>query len=162
MARRRMTAAAWTPASVPPVSYHFPIELGSLRRLKARQVDPYPVMEYHMKRLFTMCAAVGASLLATSFALAVDPAFTPPNPPEPREQTTHRGPMSSYFADADQKVAAKKAEKTTTEVTPASASCACESKSCSSETPSCGNETPSCGSETPSCGSSCGCDDNWC
>src|SRR3954469_11248240 len=110
------TAAAWTPASVPPgssrVSHHFPIELESHPRLKARQIDPYPVMEYHMKRLLTMCAAVGASLLATSFALAVEPALSPPDPSLPGEQTTHRGSINSYFADADQKDSgARKSEK---------------------------------------------------
>src|SRR4051812_48643734 len=83
----------------PRVSYHFPIELESHPRLKARQIDPYPVMEYHMKRLLTMCAAVGASLLATSFALAVEPALTPPDPSLPGEQTIHRGSINSYFAD---------------------------------------------------------------
>src|SRR3954462_265242 len=110
---------------VPRVSYHFPIELESPPRLKARQVDPYPVMEYHMKRLLTMCAAVGASLLATSFALAVEPALTPPDPSQPGEQTTHRGAMHRFFADADQKSGeAKQSEKATNEVTPASATCA--------------------------------------
>src|SRR3954471_3144050 len=93
----RRTAAAWTPALVlpfsRPLSYPFPIELESHRRLKARQVDPYLVMEYHMKRLLTMCAAFGASLLATSFALAVEPGFAPPSPPDSGEQTTYRGSL---------------------------------------------------------------------
>src|SRR5205823_3501818 len=117
--------------------------------------------EYHMKRLLTMCAAVGASLLATSFALAADPGPAPPDPLQPREQTTHSSSLNAYFVNAEQKQSeAKHEEKATKEVTPASASCACESKS--SEAPSCGSESPSCGSETPSCGSGCGCDDNWC
>ncbi len=61
-----------------------------------------------MKRIVTLCAAVGAGLLMTSFALAADlqydlSADTPPTPATNRQPTYLRGSMTAYFADADKK-----------------------------------------------------------
>src|SRR6478672_3028287 len=116
-----------------------------------------------MKRFLTMCAAIGAGFVMTSFVLAAEPQLAPPTGPATSDaQPVKKSPMNGYF---EEKGAAKKLDAN---VAPASdeekatTDCASESKSCSSEAPSCGSESPSCGCEAGGCGSGCGCDDNWC
>jgi hypothetical protein len=107
-----------------------------------------------MKRFVTMCAAVGAGFMMTSFALAIEPQFASPEAGQP---VYMRGTMAAYFADADKKSEgdAKKEEK------PAKEEHAAAPSSCGSESSSCGSEAPSCGSEAGG-DSACGCDDHWC
>src|SRR6478672_9213439 len=108
-------------------------------------------MEYpQMKRFVTICAAVGAGFMMTSFALAIEPQFASPEASQEAGQPVYmRGTMAAYFADAEKpkEGAAKSEEKPMTEEKAAApASCGCESNSCGSEAPSCGSEA-GCGSE---------------
>jgi hypothetical protein len=111
-----------------------------------------------MKRFVTMCAAVGAGLMMTSFALAIEPPIASPEDSQSAGQPVYmRGTMAAYFADAD-----KKSEgDAKTEEKPAKEEHAAAPSSCGCESSSCGSEAPSCGSDT-TCGSGCGCDDHWC
>jgi hypothetical protein len=106
-----------------------------------------------MKRFVTLCAAVGAGFMMTSFALATEPQFASPEAEQSTGQPVYlRGTMTAYFADADKpkEGAAKTEEKPMTEEKAAApASCGCESKD------SCGSDAPSCG-DAPGCGSACG------
>ena len=90
-----------------------------------------------MKRFVTLCAAVGAGFMMTSFALANEPQLNPPEAsPEAGQPVYMRGTMAAYFADADKpkEGEAKKEEKPKHEEKAAApASCGCESNSCSSE-----------------------------
>jgi len=127
-----------------------------------------------MNRFVTVCAAIGASAVMTSFALAATPQMSPPDPDSETYRTTSgevatpylKGRMVAYFQDADKKNEAppmpapampapgKAEEKPAKDVAPVSdSSCGCESASCGSEAPSCGEEAGCC--------SECGCDD-WC
>ena len=103
-----------------------------------------------MKRFLTLCAAIGAGFVMTSFALAIEPQLNPPEAsPEAGQPVYLRGTMAAYFADADKKSEgdAKKEEKPMHEEKAAAASnCGCESNSCGNEAPSCGSEAPGCGS----------------
>jgi hypothetical protein len=121
-----------------------------------------------MKRFVTICAAIGAGLLATSFALADEPQLAPPSGAQPATSNdappvVKRGKMASYFdVDAQTKHNdANVAPASNEEAASTKSGCSCESNSCGSESPCCGNETTSCGSEAGCC-SSCGCNDNWC
>src|SRR6476646_9545866 len=111
-----------------------------------------------MKRFVTMCVALGAGLMMTSFALAIEPQFASPEDSLSAGQPVYmRGTMAAYFADADKKSegdATTEGKPTKEEHAAAPSSCGCESSSCGSETPSCGSDT--------GCGSGCGCDDHWC
>ncbi len=113
-----------------------------------------------MKRLLTMCAALGASLLATSFALAAEPqvAQAETNDGQP---VYMRGTMAAYFADADKPKEgdAKKEEKPMKEEKAAAAP-SCGSSSCGSDAPSCSSDTPECGSACGAGGGTCFCP-NW-
>src|SRR6185436_6421568 len=98
-----------------------------------------------MKRFLTMCAAIGAGFVMTSFVLAAEPQLAAPAPPVPTDtQPVKKSPMNGYFEDAGVK------KHQDANVAPVSneekADCGCESNSCSSEASSCGSETPSCGS----------------
>src|SRR6476660_2521081 len=97
-----------------------------------------------MKRFVTLCAAVGAGFMMTSFALAVEPHIASPEALQSAGEPVYmRGTMAAYFADADKKSEgdAKKEEKPMKEEHAAAPS------SCGSESSSCGSEAPSCGSE---------------
>jgi hypothetical protein len=114
-----------------------------------------------MKRFVTICAAVGAGFMMTSFALAIESQFAPPDASQPGSEPVYmRGTMAAYFADADKKSDgdAKKEEKPMHEETAAAASsCGGESNSCANEAPSCG-EAAGCGSTVG--GGTCFCE-NW-
>jgi hypothetical protein len=112
-------------------------------------------MEYpQMKRFVTLCAAVGAGVMMTSVALAIEPQFASPEVTQEAGQPVYmRGTMAAYFADAEKPKeatppAAEENKEEKSEA-PAASSCSCESKD------SCGSEAPSCGDST-GCGSACG------
>src|SRR4051794_34455667 len=114
-----------------------------------------------MKRFVTLCAAVGAGFMMTSFALAIEPQFALPDATQPGSEPVYmRGTMAAYFADAEKKSdgETKKEEKPMHEETAAAASsCGGESNSCANEAPSCG-EAAGCGSAVG--GGTCFCE-NW-
>jgi hypothetical protein len=116
-----------------------------------------------MKRFLTMCAAIGAGFVMTSFVLAAEPQLSPPTPPAPADtQPVKKSPMNGYFEDAGVKKHVDANVAPVSDEEKATTNCACESNSCASEASSCGSEAPSCGSEAGGCGSACGCDDHWC
>ena len=52
-----------------------------------------------MKRFVTLCAAVGAGFMMTSFALATEPQFASPEASPSTGPVYMRGTMAAYFAD---------------------------------------------------------------
>ncbi len=115
-----------------------------------------------MKGFITLCAAVGAGFMMTSFALAIEPQFASPEATQSTGEPVYlRGTMAAYFAD-DKKGEGDTDtdEKPMHEEKAATSSCGCESSSCGDEAPACGEEAPECGSECGAGGGTCFCE-NW-
>jgi hypothetical protein len=113
-----------------------------------------------MKRLMTRCAALGAGLMWSSFALAAQPQFAAPTAPQ--ADTASGTTMAAYFDDEKKEEAP--ADTAEGEEPKASDDCACAEPSCEAEEPSCEAED-SCGEEVGCCeeaatpGLFC---DSWC
>lgn len=112
-----------------------------------------------MKRLMTRCAALGAGLMWTSFALATQPQLNAPSAPA---ADTGRSTMAAYFEDEhkkDQAPPAAQAAPAEEAKAASDAPCAEESTEASSDSAdSCGSELGCCdAASTP--GLYC---DNWC
>ena len=97
-----------------------------------------------MKRLVTSCAAFGAGLMWTSFALAAQPLLAAP--PTPQADASERGTMAAYFED-------EKKEEAPADHRRRPPICGCTAPDCGCEA-SCSE--PACGCEVGCC-SSCGC-----
>lgn len=101
-----------------------------------------------MKRFIVTCAALGAGLVWTSFALAAQPQLGAPTAPAAGDELS-RGTIAAYFEEQKQAEAAVSEDAEDT-AAPAD-NCACATE------PSCSTE-PACGEEA-ACGEEVGCGD---
>jgi hypothetical protein len=115
-----------------------------------------------MKRFVILCAVVGAGLVMTSFALAIEPPLPSPEAtPDAGQPVYLKGTMAAYFAEAEepQPDDARKEEKAVKEEKASETpNGGCDSNSCGSEAPACGEAAGGCG--CPCGGGYCFCE-NW-